>query len=146
MAMPQKRMELNPKRYWLREEDCERMTRNEIIAMKWLLAMLSTAKESAESLKGRLKSIPSGQQRMNMTMGGFNALATDLIGTITRAQAQLLQGTMNDYEVRLMPKLTPSRDAVVWSWCRSGRRRPSAPYRSRSPCTWFGCCSSRGSR
>lgn len=105
----------NPKRYWLDEKDCERMTRTELNAMKWLLAMLCSTDEAQDDLKHRLECIPNGVARMRMTVGGFRAIVEDLIGTITFQQAKAIQGTMNDYETRIVPKATPATlDTIVF--------------------------------
>lgn len=77
--------QLNPKRVWMEEKDCERMKRSEYEAMRGLLAAISYIAHGNDDLQQRLKCIPSGKQRMRMLLGSARALADDLIGTMTRS-------------------------------------------------------------
>jgi hypothetical protein len=107
-------MKKNPREpYMLPEEQCERMRRTELCALKMLLAHLSSAAFAQEDLKDRLDCIPNGNQRMRMAVGGLRAVCDDLIGTITVAQAKQIRGTMNDFEIRLIPKLSPNSQNVI---------------------------------
>ena len=73
-----------------------------------LLAHLSTAAYVQDDLKDRLECIPDGNRRLRMAVGGLRAVCDDVIGTVSKAQAKQIYGTMRDYELRLVPKLTPA--------------------------------------
>ena len=113
-AIYQKKVQMNPKRIMWKDEDCERMVRNEFMAMRSLLGAISFLSAAKRELPKRLESIPSGKQRMALAYGAVQALADDLIGTMTVQQAKQLQNTMSDMEIQMVPKRTPnSRNAVV---------------------------------
>lgn len=99
--------------YSLPDEDCERLKRTELVAVKMLLAHLSTAKYAQEDLAHRLECIPDGKARMRLAVGGLSAVCDDLIGTVSREQAKQLYGTMRDYDLRLVPKATPGTANII---------------------------------
>lgn len=99
--------------YRLPEEDCERLNRFEMQAVRMVLAAASIAAYSQEDLKDRLECIPYGNQRMRLAVGGIRALADDIVGTISVAQCRQIYGTMKDFEMRLVPKLTPASTNVI---------------------------------
>lgn len=95
------------RRVWWDEKDCERMTRTELNSLQMLLVAINFAAHGIEDLSKRLDCIPSGKQRMKMSLGGLKAVADDLVGTITRDQARKLKNTMDDMEVRITPRNMP---------------------------------------
>ena len=99
--------------YMLPEKDCERLKRTEMIGMRMLLAHLSSATYFQEDLKDRLECIPDGNRRLRLAIGGLRAICDDLIGTITRSQAKQIYGTMKDYDLRLVPKMTPGSVNII---------------------------------
>lgn len=99
--------------YSLPDEDCERLKRTELVAVKMLLAHLSTAKYAQEDLAHRLECIPDGKARMRLAVGGLSAVCDDLIGTVSREQAKQIYGTMRDYDLRLVPKATPGTANII---------------------------------
>lgn len=111
--MTQRPAELAPKRVWLRDEDCERMNRSEYEAMRCLLGAVSYTAHAKEDLQKRLECIPGGRQRMNMVLGGLKAIADDLIGTVPVGQCKQICNTMQDMEMRMVPKLTPMSQNVI---------------------------------
>ena len=52
--------------YMLPDEDCERLKRSEMTAVRMLLAHLSSAKYAQEDLQDRLECIPNGRMRMRL--------------------------------------------------------------------------------
>jgi len=106
--------QLNPKRVWMEEKDCERMKRSEYEAMRGLLAATSYIAHANDDLPKRLECIPSGKQRMKMLLGGVRALADDLIGTMTQSQCKQLRNTMADMEIRMVPKMTGMTQNVIF--------------------------------
>jgi hypothetical protein len=89
------------------------MTRNELNAMKWLLAMLCTTADGEKALAKRLDAIPDGRKRMRKAMISFKAISDDLIGTTNQSQAHTLHGIMKDFDVRIIPKAAHCAQNVI---------------------------------
>lgn len=109
MERPEK---LGPKRVWLPEEECERMNRAEFEATRCLLGAVSYAGHAMDGLQKRLKEYGLWP-RMAMVVGGLKAIADDVIGTTPRNQCLQLKNTMQDMEMRMVPKLTPMSQNVL---------------------------------
>lgn len=108
------RPERDPRRVWLDDKDCERMTRSGVEGVRLMLGALSYLAHARDDLsRGELERIPYGKQRMNMLIGGLRAIADDLIGTMTRQQCMQNRNTMKDMEIRIVPKCTPMGTSVV---------------------------------
>ena len=105
--------ELSPKRVWLREEDCERLNRVEFEAVRCLLGAVSYAAHARDDLRKRLECLPGGKARMAMVVGGLKAIADDLIGTVPQGQCKQLRNTMQDMDMRMVPKMTPMSTNVI---------------------------------
>ncbi len=103
----------DPRRVWLEEKDCERLTRPEFNALRCMLIVVSFCVDAKKDLQKRLDLIPYGRKRMNCALGAIKALMDDIIGTITRAQAQQIQNTMTDMEVKITPKMMPISQTVI---------------------------------
>ena len=99
--------------YMLPDADCERLMRPEMTAVRMLLAALSTAAYAQTDLRARLECVPDGNRRLRMAVGQLRAVCDDVIGTITRQQAKQIYGTMKDFEMRLVPKLTPGSTNII---------------------------------
>ena len=99
--------------YTLPDDQCERLKRSEMTAVRMLLAGLSTAGYAREDLQERLKAVPDGNGRLRRSLGLMKAVADDLVGTISKAQCRQIYGTMKDFEMRLVPKLTPMSQNVI---------------------------------
>lgn len=99
--------------YTLPDADCERLMRSELTAVRMLLAALSTAAYAQEDLQARLESVPYGKQRMRLAVGSLRAICDDVIGTISKSQCKQIYGTMRDFEMRLLPKLTPGSTNII---------------------------------
>lgn len=112
-ACQKKPPEPDPRRVWLPEDQCERMTRTEFNAVRAMMIVVSFCVEAKRDLQHRLECIPSGKARMNMALGAIQAIMNDIIGTITRAQAQQIRNTMTDMEVKITPKLMPISQTVL---------------------------------
>lgn len=104
---------IDPRRVWWEEKDCERMTRSEFMGVRALLGAVHYVATAEGDLKKRLDCLPSGKQRMAMLRGAVQALAEDLTGTMTRAQALQMARTMADMEMQMVPKLTPGSRNVI---------------------------------
>lgn len=99
--------------YMLPEEDCERLNRIEMQSVRMMLAALSVAAYAEKDLNKRLECVPAGNQRMKMAEGSLRSVINDLVGTISRSQCKQIYGTMKDFEMRLLPKLTPGSTNVL---------------------------------
>lgn len=97
----------------LPEADCERLNRIEMQAVRMMLAALSVATYAKEDLHDRLECVPSGNQRMRLAVGALRAICDDLVGTISRGQCKQIYGTLRDFEMRLLPKLTPGSTNII---------------------------------
>ena len=107
------RPERDKRRVWLDEKDCERLTRTEFNSLLELMSVVNSAAHLSDDLSKRLECIPSGKNRMRMALGCIRAIADDIVGTITRQQANQIQGVFKDYEIRYLPKMTPSKTNIV---------------------------------
>lgn len=105
--------DLGRKRIWLQEEDCERLKRAEFEAMRCLLGAVSYTATARDDLQKRLECVPYGNQRMNMVLGGLKAIADDLIGTVPRGQCKQIRNTMQDMEMRMVPKMMGMSQNVI---------------------------------
>lgn len=105
--------ELNPKRVWFPENETERLNRAEFEAVRCLLGAVSYTATAAESLGKRLECVPYGKQRMAMILGGLRAMSDDLIGTVPVNQCRQLRNTMNDFDMRMVPKYTSMNQNVI---------------------------------
>ena len=52
--------------YTLPDADCERLRRNEMNAVRMLLALLSTMSYAKDDLRDRLECVPNGNRRFRM--------------------------------------------------------------------------------
>lgn len=106
-------MEEQP-RVWLPDEECERLRRSEMEAMRCLLGAVSYTATAQDGIKNRLSTmIPDGQARMDELIKGMRSLLGDLVGTVPSLQAKQLQNTMKDMELRMVPKLSGMTHNVI---------------------------------
>lgn len=99
--------------YQLPEEDCERVNRTEMNAIRWSLAAINSTAYAKDDLKDRLKMIPNGQRRWNLMLGQLRALLNDILGTVPKKQVLSIRNVMDDMELRMVPKLTPKSNRVT---------------------------------
>ncbi len=55
--------------YMLPDEDCERLNRVEMQAVRMMLAALSTAAYAKDDLRERLECVPDGNKRFRLALG-----------------------------------------------------------------------------
>lgn len=106
--------DMSPKRVWLAEEDCERLNRGEFEALRCLLGAVSYTAHAKDDLQNKLLRIPRGRWRMAAALGALRALADDLVGTIPRGQCKQIRNTMQDMEMRMVPKRMPMSQNVIF--------------------------------
>ena len=104
---------LNPKRVWREDDECIRMNRAEFEAVRCLLGAINYVAIAKDDLGKRLDAVPFGKRRMAMTLGGLRASADDLIGSMKRGQCKQIRNTMDDMDMRMVPKMTPSNKSVI---------------------------------
>ena len=97
----------------LPDDQCERLTRTEMHSVQWLLNAVSTLRYAETDLANRLACVPSGNQRLKMAIGQIGSLLQDVLGTVSDKQRRQLRNTAHDMEVRLVPKLSPSKTSLV---------------------------------
>lgn len=94
--------------FQLPDDQCERMNRQEMVGMKWLLSALSSVAYGQDDLAKRLEMIPNGRKRYRLMLGQLRSISNDLVGTMKVGQCKQIKNVMNDMELRLVPKMTPS--------------------------------------
>lgn len=97
----------------LPESECKRVTRTEMAALRMVLILASEINYAADDLCERLKIVPNGTDRMNALKEEVNSLFKDLLGTVTDKQRRTLRNSANDYEMRLVPKMTPDTTCLA---------------------------------
>jgi len=100
--------ELEPSR-----DDAVRMTRNEKMSMILFAHCASVLEDLRVDFADRLRMIDNGSKRMLELAEGTNKLLHDVRMTIPMEQRRNLQNTCMDYEMRTVPKHTPSETNVV---------------------------------
>lgn len=93
--------------------DAKDMTRNEKACLTFLMNATSALVEAQDDLAERLKMIDGGTELMRTVAEGSVKLLTELRMTIPERQRTSLANTAKDYEMRLVPKMTPSKVCVV---------------------------------
>jgi len=99
--------------YQLPEDDCERLNRDEMQAVRWTLAAVNSVAQAQEPLQKRLECIPNGKSRWRLLLGQMRAVTNDIIGTIPYKQCVNIKNVMMDMELRLVPKYSAAENRVV---------------------------------
>ena len=94
-------------------DDAVRLTRQEKMSMIVLAYVATCIDELQTELADRLKMIRQGEDRAHMLSTAVDELLNDLRLTIPINQRMNLQNTAMDFEIRLTPKMTPSKTSVV---------------------------------
>ena len=97
----------------LDDKDCVRMTRNELTAVRELMGALFYIDSAKVELGKRLKEIDRGMERMIEARDALDALAADIVGTMTSAQCKQIRNTTKDMRMQIVPKLTPGSTNVI---------------------------------
>lgn len=91
----------------------ERLVRKEFEAVRCLLGAISYAASARDDLTRRLAEIPGGQKRMEAVVAGLRDITDAVIDTVPQGKCRQLKNTMNDMEMRMVPKLTSMSQNVV---------------------------------
>ena len=101
------------KPYELPDDQCERLRRNEMIALRLLMSLVSEMEYVKEDLSERLECVPNGKARLNMMCGNAVSLFRDILGTVTDRQRRQLRNSAKDFKIKLVPALTPMGNNVM---------------------------------
>lgn len=91
----------------LPDSECERVTRQEMNACKFLTTLVSVTAYAKDDLKKRLETIPDGLARMDEALENIDSILRDICGTVNTRQAKQLLNASKELEVRLVPKFCP---------------------------------------
>ena len=94
-------------------EDAREMTRREQTCLTFLMNAASALMEAKDDLAGRLTMIDGGKELMDTIADGCVKLLTEVRMTIPERQRNNLANTASDYEMRLVPKFTPTKTNVI---------------------------------
>ena len=97
----------------LPEEQCERLVRQELLAVRWIMAALDILVPAKKDIEKRLSIIPDGIERMDEVIRLMKELSDDIAGTINRNQCRHIWNTYKDFELRLVPKLSPGSTNLI---------------------------------
>lgn len=89
------------------------MTRTEKTSLTFLMNAAASLNEAKEDLAERLKKIDGGPELMDQLAEGSIKLLNEVRMTIPERQRQSLANTACDYEMRLVPKMTPRTTNVI---------------------------------
>ena len=94
-------------------EDAVRLTRQEKMCMIILAYVATVLDEMRSEMKDRFGMIENGNERIDRVSQEVDALLNELRLTAPLNQRMNLQNTARDFEIRLTPKMTPSKTSVV---------------------------------
>jgi len=94
-------------------DDAVRITRNEKVGMIVLAYAATVLDDLQTEMKDRLRMIENGPERIAELAARTDELLNELRATIPMNQRLNLQNTAKDYDMRLSPKMTPTRTSVV---------------------------------
>ena len=93
--------------------DAYDLTRREKASLQYLAHAVSALVEAKDDLKDRLVMIENGTERMAKLADEAISLLTEVRTTVPEKQRNSMVNTTKDYEIRLVPKFTPSTHNVV---------------------------------
>lgn len=93
--------------------DAWNMTRKEKQSLTFLMNMVSGLVYSKDDLSERLERIDGGKEMMEALADGGQKLLTEVRKTIPEPQRKSINNTALDYEMRLVPKLTPIGQNII---------------------------------
>ena len=94
-------------------EDAVTLTRTEKMGMLLLAYMATLGEDLQNDLKSRLEMIDGAPEKMQTVADLTDWLLRECRKTIPQNQRKSLQNTVHDYEVRMVPKATPSTTNVI---------------------------------
>ena len=95
------------KDFHLEESQRERLQKQKLNDLLWLVSCESVYRHSNANLEERIKCIPYGKWRVARTIGMIASINHDLLETVSDSQSKRLLNQSLDNEMRIVPKLTP---------------------------------------
>lgn len=97
----------------LPDEQCERLTRNEMSAVRMLLILSSEMNYAKEDLQKIMGIVPNGKARMNMLVGNCTSLFKDVLGAMSDKQRKVLKNSALDYDLKIVPKVSAGQTSIA---------------------------------
>ena len=94
-------------------EDAWDVTRAEKMSILFLMNTVSAMLDSRDDLKDRVGRIDGGGELMNTMTESAEKLLTEIRRTIPEDQRASINNISKDMEMRLVPKMTPSKTSVI---------------------------------
>jgi len=94
-------------------DDAWDITRQEKMSILFLMNTVSAMMDSREELKDRVSRIEGGQELMDEMVDSSEQLLTEIRKTIPTSQRVSLNNISKDMEMRMVPKMTPSKTTVL---------------------------------
>lgn len=94
-------------------DDAWNVTRNEKIAILFLMNTVSAMMDSRDDLKDRVSRIDGGAELMDTMVNSAEKLLTEIRRTIPTEQRMNINNVSKDMEMRMVPKMTPSKTTVL---------------------------------
>ena len=94
-------------------DDAWDVTRHEKISILFLMNTVSAMMDSREELKDRVSKIEGGAELMDTMVNSSEKLLTEIRRTIPTDQRMNINNVSKDMEMRMVPKMTPSKTTVL---------------------------------
>lgn len=94
-------------------EDAWDVTRQEKMSILFLMNTVSAMMDSQDELKDRVSRIDGGPELMDAMVGSSEKLLTEIRRTIPEDQRMSINNISKDMEMRMVPKMTPSKTTVL---------------------------------
>ena len=106
-------MRIVRKKLYPSREDAVRMTRSEKLSMLMLAYAATVLEDLMTEMPDRLAMVDGGTDRLKKLSEETDELLNDLRLTIPMNQRESLERTAEDYEMRMIPKATPSKTNIL---------------------------------
>ena len=94
-------------------EDAWDVTRQEKMSILFLMNTVSAMMDSRDELKDRVGKIDGGAELMDTMVDSSEKLLTEIRKTIPTDQRMSINNISKDMEMRMVPKMTPSKTTVL---------------------------------
>ena len=91
----------------------EMLNRGEYEAVRCLLGAVNYAAHARDGLRDRIDAVTNGKTRLDVLVDGIRYLTDELIRTVPEGQCRQLKNTMQDMEIRMVPKLSGMTQNVI---------------------------------
>ena len=94
-------------------DDAWDVTRQEKMSILFLMNTVSAMMDSRDELKDRVSRIEGGAELMDTMVNSAEKLLTEIRRTIPTEQRMNINNVSKDMEMRMVPKMTPSKTTVL---------------------------------